>query len=191
MINSGREWDWMDKKTKMIKLKDIWRNINYWPRRRWRQIKNVIGWIPVVWKQFDFDYHYSLEVFKHQLLKQAKEMESDRAIGMNSKIDAEKIRMVISLMDKVYNEEYACEYQQKLKDKYGVDVIDWVFSDILEKPDMNRLNWKYEVDEKWVDLRDQIKEDSDKWFKESHDKQERAHKLLYKLLEFYIRRWWD
>ena len=39
--------------------------------------------------------------------------------------------------------------------------------------------------------REQIKEDSDKWFKESHDKQERAHKLLYKLLEFYIRRWWD
>jgi len=98
------------------KLKYIWGKVIYWPLRKWRQIKNVIGWIPVVWKQFDFDYRYSLDVFKHQLSKQAKFMESDRALGMNSKTDAEKIRMVIRLMDKVYDEDYACEYQQKLKD---------------------------------------------------------------------------
>ena len=175
----------------MSKLKNIWRNITYWPRRKWRQIKNVIGWIPVIWKQFDFDYRYSLDVFKHQLMKQAKYMDSDNAIGVYSKYDAEKIRMVVRLMDKVYDEEYACEYQQKLKDKYGEDVNDWVFLDIPDRPGFNSINSKFEVDEKYVDLREQIKEDSDKWFKESHDKQERAHKLLYKLLEFYIRRWWD
>ena len=34
-------------------------------------------------------------------------------------------------------------------------------------------------------------ENKDKWFKESQAKQERAHKLLWKLIEFYIRGWWD
>lgn len=173
------------------KLKDIWRNINYWPRRKWRQIKNVIGWIPVVWKQFDFDYSYSLEVFKHQLLKQAKFMESDKAYGVNSHIDAQKIRMVVRLMNKVYDEEYSLEYQQKLKDKYGEDVIDWVHHDCVEFDGYHDIVWKFEVDEKFESQRDQIKEDSDKWFKESQDKQERAHKLLWKLIEFYIRGWWD
>ena len=175
----------------MGKLKKIWRNINYWTRRKWRQIKNVIGWIPVVWKQFDFDYHYSLEVFKHQLLKQAKLMESDKAYSVDSNIQAQKIRMVVRLMDKVYNEEYACEYQQKLKDKYGEDVDEMVFEEIPDKPEYSSMKLKYDIDEKYVELRDEIKENSKKWVKESQDKQERAHKLLWKLIEFYIRRWWD
>tara|TARA_R100000951_G_scaffold86832_1_gene74585 strand:+ start:1941 stop:2459 length:519 start_codon:yes stop_codon:yes gene_type:complete len=171
----------------MSKLKEILIDINYWPRRKWRQIKNVIGWIPVVWKQFDFDYYYSLDVFKHQLLKQAKYMESDKAMDKDSKIDAKKIRTVVRLMDKVYNEEYACEYQQKLKDKYGAEVMDFEFLDIPEYPSMK---YRYEVDEKYRSIRDEIKENSKKWFNESQDKQERAHKLLWKLIEFYIRGWW-
>ena len=175
----------------MIKLKEILIDINYWPRRKWRQIKNVICWIPVVWKQFDFDYQYSLDVFKHQLLKQAKYMESDKAYGVNSHIDAQKIRMVVRLMDKVYNEEYACEYQQKLKDTYSEDVDEWVFEEIPDRPGFNSIKSRYEVDEKYESLRDEIKENSKKWFKESQEKQERAHKLLWKLIEFYIRGWWD
>ena len=175
----------------MSNLKKVWRNINYWPRRKWRQIKNVISWIPVVWKQFDFDYRYSLEVFKHQLLKQAKFMESDKAYSVNSHIEAQKIRMVVRLMDKVYDEEYACEYQQRLKDKYGDDVIDWVLSEISDRSDYSTMEWKFEVDEKYESQREEIRENHDKWFQESQDKQERAHKLLWKLIEFYIRNWWD
>ena len=173
------------------RLENIWRNINYWPRRKWRQIKNVIGWIPVVWNQFDFSYDYSIKVFKHQLLKQAKYMESGKAYGVNSHTDAQKIRMICRLMDKVYNEEYACEYQQKLKDTYGEDVNDWIFEEIPDRPGFRTIKSRYEVDEKYESLRDEIKENSIKWLKESQAKQERAHKLLYTLLEFYIRGWWD
>jgi len=173
------------------KLKEIWRGITYWPRRKFRQIKNVIDWIPVVWNQFDFDYSYSLQVFKHQLLKQAKHFEKPDSWGERDYIKAQKIRMICRLMDKVYAEDYACEYQDRLKEKYGDDVIDWVFSEIPEEPGMNRMNWKYEVDAKFESQRDQIKEDSDKWFHESHDKQKRAHKLLWKLVEHNIQRWWN
>jgi len=173
------------------KLKDIWSKITYWPRRKWRQIKNVIGWIPVVWKQFDFDYHYSLEVFKHQLLKQADFMESDKAYTVDSHIQAQKIRMVVRLMDKVYDEEYACEYQQRLKDKYGDDVMDWIFHDLVDFDGCHEIVWKFEEDEKYESQREEIRENHGKWFKESQDKQERAHKLLWKLIEFYIRGWWD
>jgi len=175
----------------MNKLNDLWRNINYWPRRKWRQIKNVIGWIPVVWKQFDFDYRYSLDVFKHQLLKQAKFMESDKAYGVNSHIQAQKIRMVVRLMDKVYDEEYALEYQQKLKDTYGDDVMDLVLHDLIDSNECHPIVWKFEEDNKYESQREEIRENHDKWFKESQDKQERAHKLLWKLIEFYIRGWWD
>jgi hypothetical protein len=118
-------------------------------------------------------------------------MESDKAIGVNSKNDAEKIRMVVRLMDKVYDEDYSCEYQQKLKDKYGEDVIDFEFLDIPDRPDYSTMKWKFEVDEKYESQREEIRENHDKWFQESQYKQERAHKLLWKLIEFYIRGWWD
>lgn len=172
------------------KIEDIWSHITYWPKRKYRQIKNVINWIPVVWNQFDFDYRYSLEVFKHQLSKQAKFMD-DKPVGFGAKYRAEKIRMVIRLMDKVYDEEYACEYQDKLKEKYGEGVDDIRFIDIPDKPEYSELKCAYEVDEKWIHQREQIEKDKKKWFKESHEKQERAHKLLWKLIEFYIRGWWD
>ena len=165
--------------------------MKYFFKRKYRQIKNVIKWLPVIWKQYDFDYHYSLEVFKFQLLKQADFMESDKSYGVNSHIDAQRIRMIVRLMDKVYNDDYACEYQDRLKQTYGEDVDEWVFEEIPDRPGFNSIKSRYEVDEKYESLREEIRENKDKWFKESQAKQERAHKLLYKLLEFYIRGWWD
>ena len=99
--------------------------------------------------------------------------------------------MICRLMDKVYNDEYACEYLDRIKQTYGEDAYDWIFEDISDKSGYKSMRWKYEVDEKYSELRNEIKSNNDKWFKESLAKQERAHKLLYTLLEFYIRRWWD
>lgn len=163
--------------------------MKYFFKRKYRQIKNVIKWLPVIWKQYDFDYHYSLEVFKFQLLKQADFMESDKSYGVNSHIDAQKIRMVVRLMEKVYNEDYACEYQDKIKQKYGEDVLDF---HLTEDDNQRRLlYYKYEYDKKYQEQSDQIRDDYNKLFKQSQYKQERAHKLLWKLIEFYIRGWWD
>ena len=57
--------------------------------------------------------------------------------------------------------------------------------------DCCEIMWKFEEDKKYESLREEIRENYDKWFKESQAKQERAHKLLWKLIEFYIRGWWD
>jgi len=172
------------------RLNKIWGNITYWPVRKYRQIKNVIGWIPVVWNQFDFDYHYSLEVFKHQLLKQAQFMESKQAVCVDSHISAEKIRMIVRLMDKVYNEEYAMEYQERLANEFGKDVLDFHFEK-NNNSEYSTLKFKYETGLKYYYIKDQIKEKHDQYFMESQNKQNRAHQLLWKLIEFYIRGWWD
>ena len=172
------------------RLNKIWGNITYWPVRKYRQIKNVIGWIPVVWNQFDFDYHYSLEVFKHQLLKQARFMESNQAVCVDSHISAEKIRMIVRLMDKVYNEEYAMEYQERLANEFGKDVLDFHFEK-NNNSEYSTLKFKYETSLKYYYIKDKIKEKHDQYFMESQNKQNRAHQLLWKLIEFYIRGWWD
>lgn len=165
--------------------------IRYFFRRKFWQIKNLFRWIPIIWNQFDFDYRYSIDVFKFQLQKQADFLESDKAHTVEAENNAKRIRMVLRLMDKVYDEEYGCEYQGKLKEKYGEDVLDWHFIDIEDKPGYSTMKWNYEVDEKYESLRDQIEADKDRLFKESQEKQHRAHKLLWALIEHNIRGWWD
>lgn len=162
----------------------------YWIKRKYQQIKNVFHWIPVIWKTFDWDYRYSLDVFKFQLQKQVKFLESDRAMSVESKNTASRIKMVLRLMDKVYDEDYGCEYQDKLKEKYGEDILKWEFIDTGKGDGSSYLKYKYEMLED-EDLKKKIDDDHNLLFEESKEKQKRAHKLLWKLVEHNIQRWWD
>ena len=159
----------------------------YWVKRKIRQIKRVIDFLPLIWNGFDFDYRYATNLFKKQLERIADEMESDRGRLANSKVNAQKIRTAIRLMDKVYDEEYGCEYQDKLKELYGENVLDWWFEDTGKGDDSSYLRYEYE---KW-DNSEEIKKVERKLFLESKDKQKKAHKLLWDFIEHNIQRWWD
>lgn len=165
-------------------------------KRKIRQIKNVFRWLPIIWKQYDFDYHYSLEVFKFQLQKQAEFLESARAITLSAKDKAKRIRTVIKLMGKVYEDNYSMEYVDKLKELYGEDVLevsfvetnDITFNDFSGKTEkLFSMKYKYET---W-DNADEIEKVKTQLIKESHDKQMRAHKILWSLIEKDIQTWWD
>ena len=159
----------------------------YWVKRKIRQIKRVIDFLPLIWNGFDFDYRYATNLFKKQLERIADEMESDRGRLANSKVNAQKIRTAIRLMDKVYDEEYGCEYQDKLKELYGENVLDWWFEDTGKGDDSSYLRYEYE---KW-DNSEEIKKVERKLLLESKNKQKRAHKLLWDFIEHNIQNWWD
>ena len=160
--------------------------MNYWFKRKIWQFKNVLRWLPIIWKQHDFDYHYSLEVFKFQLQKQAEFLESDRAVTLCAKDRAKRIRTVLKLMDKVYDEEYAMEYQEVLEEMYGKDVLNFTFEE-SERSGYKILKYKYES---WSNA-DEIAQIKDELFQMSKEKQKRAHKILWAMIEKDIQTWWD
>jgi hypothetical protein len=102
-----------------------WQNLTYPIRRKYQQIKRVIDFLPIIWNGFDFDYTYSIQLFKKQLERQAKFFESGKSYSDRAKQDASRIRTAIRLMDKVYDEEYSTEWPDILREKYGDDVLDW------------------------------------------------------------------
>jgi hypothetical protein len=159
----------------------------YWFKRKYQQIKRVIDFFPIIWKGFDFDYIYSIELFKKQLERQATFLESDRAMTLEAQNNAKKIRTALRLMDKVHDEEYSCEYQDKIKELYGEDALDWEFVDTGKGDNSTYMKYKYE---KWNNA-DEIKEVERKLFKEAQEKQKRAHKLLWDFIEHNIQSWWD
>lgn len=156
-------------------------------RRFFKRVRRVIDFLPIIWKGYDFDYRYAIDLFQHQLKRTADFMESDRAVTMNANIQAKRIRTAIELLQKVYDEEYSYEYQDKLKQIYGDNVMDWWFEDAGREDGSSYIRFEYE---KW-DNADEVKEVKGRLYKESIEKQKRAEELVWKFISHNIRGWWD
>lgn len=164
----------------------------YWFKRKYRQIQRVIDFLPIIWNGFDFDYRYSIEVFRKQLERQAKFLESDSAITLEAKNNASRIRTAIKLLDKVYDDEYAFEYADTIEKLYGKSLYEFVELDEKDKKGdpYYRLEVTNEnaVDEKHQEEIDEVRREM---MKVSFEKQKRAHKLLWDFIEHNIQKWWD
>ena len=164
----------------------------YWFKRKYRQIQRVIDFLPIIWKGFDFDYRYSIEVFRKQLERQAKFLELDSAITLEAKNNASRIRTAVKLMDKVYDEEYGMEYMDTIEKLYGKSLYEFVELDEKDKKGdpYYRLEVTNEnvVNEKHQEEIDEVRREM---MKVSFEKQKRAHKLLWDFIEHNIQKWWD
>jgi hypothetical protein len=160
------------------------KDIKYFFKRKYQQVERVIDFLPIIWNGFDFDYSYSIELFKKQLERQAKLFESGKSYSARAKQDASRIRTAIRLMDKVYNGDYELEWVDKLKEEYGSDILDFKFEDTGEGNGTSYLKYKYED----LNMRSKMKKEL---IKESREKQKRAHKLLWDFIEHNIQYWWD
>ena len=164
----------------------------YWVKRKIRQVQRVIDFLPLIWNGFDFDYKYSIELFRKQLERQAKFMESDKAMTLEAKNNAKKIRTAIKLMDRVYDDYYGMEYQSKIDKLYGTTHYEFVETDELDED--GEVVYKLKLwNENAVDEEHQkeINEVRKKMAIDGKYKQKRAHKLLWDFIEHNIQRWWD
>ena len=112
-----------------------------------RKLINLLRWLPIIWKDEQWDYYYIFEILKHKLLFTA---EHTRKYGYHtsSNYDADRIMLCVRLIEKVQNEDY---------------LIEFINDDNL--------------------TREKIIAGETKHFK--------AKRILFKLLDQYIERWWD
>jgi hypothetical protein len=161
-----------------------------WFKRKYTQIQRVISFLPIIWKGYDWDYIYAINIFKHQLGRLADNLEQDEAWGLNSSDRAGKIRTAIKLIDKVYEEEYACEYQEQIERHYGKTRHEFVEIENGNNMDLFTIKTtnKLAVDNKH---QEEINETSHQLFLLSQDKQKKAHRILWAYIEHNIQGWWD
>ena len=86
-------------------MNKIWNNITWF----FRKVKRVWDFLPHIWRGYDFDYRYAIDLFIYQLERQAKFMESNRAYSSTRLREAERIRTATRLLRKVYDDEYSME----------------------------------------------------------------------------------
>jgi len=163
-------------------------------------VLNLIIWFKVIWKDRDYDFYYIFEILKHKLKKQAK-YQSDKNKEYK-KSDIDKMNLTINLIEKVQSDYYSDEYTD-----YYENVHNWL--EIPDKEGYVQLNVE------------QISENFDEYFKKyplqykkcienkinrfntvnktkeiiameiAYENEKRARKLLFKLMEENIQRWWD
>ena len=153
----------------------------------YRKLKRVFRYLPVIWKSEDFDYRYATDLFKMKLEDIATFLESDRATSVESKHYASRIRIILRLMVKVYDEEYSMRYLDQMETLYGDGVNDWEMISINSDKELYQLKYKWES---WENAEEIRLKQRQLWL-DGIKKQKRAHKLLWELVEHNIQKFWD
>jgi hypothetical protein len=167
-------------------------------------VKNLWYWFPIIWKDRNWDGHYIFEIIQHKLEGQANYI-GRRDLHTRAQLDAKRMRLCISLIKKVQEEDYAMEYMDYAKDRvwftpcedrpgsslYNSEEV-WekydeyfakyplVYERVLKGEGVFTLDGRDESDIKRV-IAQNI----------AHLNHDRARKLLFKIMEENIEGWWD
>ena len=157
------------------------------------RIYNLIRWAPIIWRDQDWDHSYIYEILKFKLKNQARYI-GGKNRHTTAKRDAEIMMLCTHLIDKVqdgyYGKEYLeyCESEMKFTPSethpgsYEIE-----FEELSEHYD--DYFKKYPLIYRMVP---DLKAPKDKIaFQIAKINEERAHKLLFTILQQNIRRWWD
>jgi hypothetical protein len=152
-----------------------------------KRLKRVIDFLPIIWKGYDWDYRYAVDLFQYQLSRTANFLDSEKTYSADAKHNAQRLKMIIRLMEKVYEESYTFEGSEKLSEEFGPMNLEW------EPQENNTYKLKGFRWEKAVDdaHNKSINEVYSVLLTQGQIKQERAHELLWKLISHNIRKFWD
>lgn len=195
----------MEKETLIEKIGDWWWNNFGWKIRDIRRsIKSVIRWLPVIWKDRDWDDSYIFIILQTKLKFQAKYI-GDRDFHTLAKRDAEVMNLCVRLIDKIKESYYDMEYIDYHEMEYDFIECDrpgfkeMVSNEISENFD--EYFKKYPLIYKKVMNGEGkfpiIDEDTGEVSKRriamnmAFMNHNRARKLLFKLLDEHIERWWE
>jgi hypothetical protein len=161
-----------------------------------RKVKNLWRWFPVIWKDKDWDQYYIYEILKFKLKNQAKYI-GDRDFHTRAKRDAEIMMLCVRLIDKIQNEYYNMEHLDYENTEYNfIPIENTNYSTIEVKHISDNLGDYFS---KYPRIYEKALIENNLDFTDKHRiamymsriNHKRAHKLLFKILEENIEKWWD
>ena len=150
------------------------------------RFKKFLYWLPVIWNDYDFDQVYFWIIMRHKLKSMRDFFNSERAIGANSKKDAENMDLCIKVLDRIIAENYLDNARMWHDKKWGETQM-----------------WTEPVDDECCELkftRPGIKNEQDKekerkeflkWCDVADRQEQQDIEFLLTKIKKYVRRWWD
>ena len=193
---------WLRRKLDYISL--WWRHDGkYFHLEFKRGIKNLIYWFPVIWKDRNWDHRFIFNIVTHKLKAQAHYIGS-RDIHINAKRDAEIMMTCVQLIEKVKDEWYSSEYADYHTSKHWFEPIEgkegystWEskqleenFDDYFKKyPLVYKRVLAGEGPFQPISFKQEDKQRIA--MNIGHINHNRARKMLFKIMEQNIEKWWD
>jgi len=156
-------------------------------------IKNIWNWFPTIWKDRDWDSHFIYEVLIHKLEKQATYIYKC-GNHVSAKRDAEKMFLCARLariqQEELYMDEYYDTHEIEFEFIPTDETEQWftMESEILNE-DFDTYFTKYQRQYRLMDKTDLDKQEIARNI--ACNNQERSRKLLFKIMEENIERWWN
>lgn len=159
-------------------------------------VKNIFRWIPTLYKDRDWDSWYIYNILQKKIEYQRKEIIN---ANRHTQIDGDNRDMTIALnlLERVKEDYYSTEYLDYDERKYE-------FIEVEDNPNLKEIvktvlseNYDEFLKKYQSSVRKVLKEKGDDLEKDvlchyvARHNQEKARKLLFKLLEQKIERWWD
>ena len=149
------------------------------------------------YEAYDFDSAYAMHIFLWKLERLAKVLEeNDRHYG--DKENAKKIKQVITLINRVMEDEYIDEFEKEVTEKYGESIHYSAKADdfmnhnkkLFEGGRIARTSFSQR--EEWTPENhyDIIKAER-KAYRKAHNKRQREWRRALKIIEENFFEWWD
>lgn len=166
-----------------------------------RSINNLIVWLPIIWKDRNWDQWYIYTILETKLRNQAKYI-SKRDLHTRAQYDSEKMLLCANLIKKIKNEDFNCEYLDYHVTEFHFDDAGANRKSLRIEEITNNFNdyfLKHPLEYKRVMKNPEkqvwrIKDAHDTQkiaMNISHNRQVRAQRLLFELLNKHINCWWD
>jgi hypothetical protein len=165
-------------------------------------IKNIIYWFPIIWKDRHWDGHYIYEVIKHKLKAQANYI-GDNDRHTRAQQDARRMRICVKLIEKIQDDSYSVEYMDYAKDRHWFEPCndkkgysEWKTANVWEKYDEYFAKYpliykKVMNGEGFIPIKGREHDKHIIAMSIAHFNQDRARKLLFKIISENIEGWWD
>jgi len=86
------------------------------------QLRKIIRWIPILWRDRDWDYYFVYEILKQKLIDTEKYIRKD-GLHVFNEHDADSIQKAIDMIGKVQTEYFLDKYLSEAKswDAEGIE----------------------------------------------------------------------
>lgn len=167
-------------------------------------LKNLWHWLPIIWKDRNWDSYYIFEVMRHKLKAQSEYI-GRRDLHTRAQQDARRMRLCVKLIKLVQDETYTMEYMAYGKDKVWFTPCKDMPGSSLMNSEIIEDNYsefiaKYPLIYKTVlrgegvfslDNRDDSEMKKIIAMNIAYINHGRAKKLLFKVMRDNIESWWD
>lgn len=158
-------------------------------KRFFNKIKRLFKWSVIIWKSETFDFSYSITIFKKSLIELRDTLNKNNRFE-STEYTVSKLNTIIKLIEINYEtDHYTDKYYSILYEKYGKEMFDLSFQKIENSSSYTiKSNYEFLEDK---DLVESINKDLSETLKKIKEKEDKSKKLLWKMVDNYIEKFWD